>query len=205
MVQKPNPIPMIARILLGVLIVLGLTPQGALLFESTMVTHMLVQFPLLIVLGATIFEPKAQLNAFLAEVDPLGAIAFISFTGWVLFWMMPLNLDLATIEPAIRALKLISVPIGIGWCLRWLWHQATTVLKCVVVFEVWASITRLGWLYVESPQQLCSSYLIGEQQSVGKILLIISAIGGSIIVAYSLFGTFNKNYASKLAKSPSSV
>lgn len=205
MEQKRKPIPMIAHIQLGFLIALGLTPQGALWFESSMVTHMLVQFPLLIALGFTIFEPNAQLNAFLTRVDPLGAIAFIVFTGWMLFWMLPLNLDLATIDPAIRALKLISVPIGIGWCVRWLWHQATTVLKCVVVFEIWASITRLGWLYVESPQQLCSSYLIGEQQQVGKILLIISVISGIILVAYSLFGTFNKNTVDKLLKSPSNV
>lgn len=183
-------LPVIARLLLGIIIIVGYTPQGALWFESSMIKHMLVQLPLLIVLGAVSFQPKTRIRNFLVRVDPLGGIAFISITGWMLFWMLPLNLDLATIDPTVRLLKLISVPLGVGLCFRWLWHQANTVLKCVVVFEVWASITRLGWLYIESPLQLCSSYLIGEQQRVGILLLVISGISAVAIVFYSLFGSF---------------
>lgn len=157
-----------------------------------MASHMLIQLPLLIVMGATCFQPKVQLNAVLTHIDPHGAIAFICFTGWMFFWMLPLNLDLATIDPSIRLLKLISVPIGIGFCLRWLWHQSNAVLKCVVIFEAWASITRLGWLYIESPLQLCSSYLIGEQQRVGTLLLVVSAFSATVIIFYALFGAFDE-------------
>lgn len=168
-----------------------------------MANHMLVQFPLLIVMGATCFQPKVQLNALLTHIDPHGAIAFICFTGWMFFWMLPLNLDLATINPAIRLLKLISVPIGIGFCLRWLWHQSNAVLKCMVIFEAWASITRLGWLYVESPLQLCSSYLIGEQQRVGTLLLVVSAISATVVIFYALFGSFSKKADSSLGNTSS--
>ncbi len=197
------PAPSTARALLVFVIMVGITPAGAMWFESSMTTHMLVQLPLLIVLGAVCYQPKAQLNSFLTRIDPLGAIAFICYTGWMLFWMLPLNLDLATIEPSVRLLKLISVPIGIGCCFRWLWHQSNAVLKCVVVFETWASVTRLGWLYIESPLQLCSSYLIGEQQRVGTLLLVISGISATVAVFYSLFGSFNKKNDSTLAKSTS--
>lgn len=136
----------------------------------------------------------------LGKIDPLGIIAFIFFTGWMWFWMLPLNLDLATIDTSARLLKLISVPIGIGFCFRWLWHQTNALFKCMVIFEIWASITRLGWLYLESPLQLCSSYLIGEQQQVGALLLQVSAIAAIIAVLYSMLGSFTKDIDCKLAK-----
>ena len=165
-----------------------------------MIMHMLVQFPLLILAGAACFYPAGRLKPVLEKVDPLGAIAFICLTGWMWFWMLPLNLDLATIEPFMRLLKLVSLPIGIGFCFRWFWYRANAVFKCVVVFEIWASITRLGWLYIESPLQLCSSYLIGEQQQVGAMLLMASAFSAVVVIFYSMFGTFDKNPDLEVAK-----
>lgn len=183
----------IAGLLLIFFVVVGISPKGAAWFESSMAMHMLVQFPLLILIGAACFHHNLHINRALKIIDPLGAIAFISFSGWMWFWMLPLNLDLATIEPSVRLLKLISVPLGIGFCFRWVWQNANPVFKCVVVFEIWASITRLGWLYIESPLQLCSSYLIGEQQQVGSLLLIMSACSAVLIIFYAIFGSFNKN------------
>ncbi len=184
--------PKIAGMLLVIIIIWSATASGAHWFESSMSRHMLIQLPLLIALGFAFFQPRASTHAALMKTDSLGAIAFISITGWMLFWMLPINLDLATSDPWIRLLKLVSLPIGIGFCIRWFWNRANAILKCVLVFEIWASITRLGWLYIESPLQLCTSYLIGEQQVVGYMLLIISAISALLIVTYSLFGTFDK-------------
>jgi len=181
------------------LIITGLSPVGAMWFESSMKMHMLIQFPLLIVVGAIAFNPNARVYTALEKMDPVGAIAFIWFTAMMWFWMLPLNLDLATIDPAVRLLKLVSVPIGIGFCFRWFWHRSKAVFKCVIVFETWASITRLGWLYIESPEPLCSSYLIGEQQAVGTLLLQTSAVTAVGVVLYSIFGSFGGNIDRDLA------
>jgi len=198
LIKRSSTVTFAAALLLF-LTITGLIPQGALWYESSMTMHMLVQFPLLIISGAIAFNPKDRFYASLVKIDPLGAIAFICFTGMMWFWMLPINLDLATIDPATRLFKLLSVPVGIGFCFRWLWHRLNGVFKCVILFEIWASVTRLGWLYIESPEQLCSSYLIGEQQQVGTLLLLISAVTAAIAVIYSLFGSFNKNIEGKLA------
>lgn len=174
------------------LAIFSMTPAGISTFESSMVGHMLVQLPLLGLAGAILLPQEGPASTWLARVDSGGAIALIVGSGWLLFWMLPVSLDRATIDPAYRILKLISVPLGIGLCLRWTWCQAGPVLRIFMAFEGWASVTRLGWLYVESPEQLCSSYLAGEQKFVGEILLIIAASTGIAALAWGLFGSFRE-------------
>jgi hypothetical protein len=43
----------------------------------------------------------------------------------------------------------------------------------------------LGWLYLASPERLCSNYLLGDQQWLGKIMLGVGAII-SLMVAWNL-------------------
>lgn len=170
-----------------------LTPVGMTVFESSMVRHMLIQLPLLGVAGALLL-PRcgAAIPAWLLKIDPAGAIGLIVASGWMLYWMLPVSLDMATIDPAHRLLKVVFVPLGIGFCVRWAWRQAGPVLRIIIAFEVWASIARLGWLYVESPEQLCSSYLLGEQQIVGEFLLALSAVSCVAGLVWGFFGSFKE-------------
>jgi len=179
--------------LIIVVAVLGsLTPGARALFETTMIGHMLFQLPLLAAAGSWLTQLNHPLRQMLLRIDPAGAIALITGSAWLFFWMLPVNLDLATLEPGYRWLKIVSVPFGIGMCFYWVWSQASTLVKLVLLFEGWASITRLGWLYVESPLQLCSSYLLSEQLLTGKILLAISAMLGAAALLSALFGSFEK-------------
>lgn len=171
-------------------LVAGLIPASAKLFESSMINHMLIQMPLLALAGAALLVNGTRLYQLLARADPYGGIALVLGTGCLLFWMLPMHLDLATMDPLFRLLKVISIPTGIGMCFRWIWLRSNAIVKTAVLIEAWAAITRLGWLYLESPEQLCSSYLIGEQKTVGMCLLAISAVSGVVGITWGIFGSF---------------
>jgi len=111
-----------------------------------------------------------------------------------------LNLDQAAFDPQFRALKLVSVPLGIGLCLRWICTRSYPIVRIVIFFELWASVARLGWLYIESPEQLCSNYLIGEQRLVGTVLLTLALLTGLIGLFIGIFGSYAKLPNKHIAK-----
>ena len=173
----------------------NLSPAAIVVFEATMVSHMLVQLPLLCISGALIARDNPALQRWLLRLDRGGAIALVIGSGWLFFWMLPVNLDLATLDYRYRLLKVLSVPLAIGLCLFWAWCRSSALLKLVLLFEAWASITRLGWLYIESPVQLCSRYLLSEQLLTGRLLLAASALLAGAALAWGLFGSFARTRA----------
>ena len=168
----------------------GAYPPTARLYEASMMTHMLLQLPLLSLAGWHLPLESTRIKPLLHRYDPYAVIAVIVLIGCSLFWMLPLNLDKVVSEPVFRALKLVTVPIGFGLSLRWIWLRAHPIVKIVVLLELWATMARLGWLYLESPEQLCSSYLIGEQRMVGTIILGIALCIGLYGLLTGIFGNF---------------
>jgi hypothetical protein len=77
------------------------------------------------------------------------------------------------------------VPLLIGLPLSISWPSAGFVVRGVFLVEVIATAFRLGWLYLASPQRLCSNYLLGDQQWLGKIMLGVGA-AISLMVAWNL-------------------
>ena len=172
------------------ILAISLIPDTARVFESSMINHMLIQLPLLAIVGAALVNFDGRIYRYGVSLDPHGFIALIAASGGLFFWMLPLNLDLATGDPIYRALKVVTVPLCVGVSLKWVWLRCHPIIKIVVVFEIWAAAARIGWLYLESPGQLCSNYLIGEQQIVGRVLLMLSAVTGVIGLFYIIFGSF---------------
>ncbi len=179
----------LAGLALIALFAANLIPSAAHWFEASMIRHMLVQLPLLAIAGASLLLTSEPLQQMLQKIDPGGICALILGTGCMLFWMLPLHLDLATTDPWFRLLKVTTVPLGIGLCWLWAFQRSSLLMKILICFEGWASISRLAWIYLESPQQLCSSYLISEQQQAGTILLVVSV---AIAVTASLWGLFGR-------------
>jgi hypothetical protein len=93
--------------------------------------------------------------------------------------MLPRALDAALDTPWVAAAKFISVPLLIGMPLALSWPRAGFVVRGVFLLEAIATAFRLGWLYLASPQRLCSNYLLGDQQRLGESLM---AIGAAIIL-----------------------
>ena len=187
-----------ARTILLAVSVAGLFPPVAALFEASMRSHLLVQMPLLAFSGGYWVYRSPRLKRWLERVDPSGYIALVVGSGWFIYWMLPISLDLATFDPAIRLLKIVTVPVCVGGALTWSWLRLGPIGRGVMLLEAWAILGRLGWVYLISPVQLCSNYLIDDQQRTGSLLLgaaLVSAVGMAL---WAVFGPFHKSYRTEL-------
>lgn len=154
--------------------------------EATMTSHMLVQIPLLAVAGwlmARAIPHRAA--AAVARWNAGGICGFLlaSMTGLV--WMLPLALDSALEDPAAAAAKFLSTPLLIGAPIALSWPRMGFVVRGVFLFEAIATAFRVGWLYLISPQRLCSNYLLGDQQQVGRVLVAVG-VAISLVLAWKL-------------------
>jgi hypothetical protein len=148
--------------------------------EATMTLQMLAQLPLLGVAGwwlAAFFTPRMS-NA-LARWNHGGISGLLLASLASLVWMLPRALDAVLETPWVEGAKFISVPLLIGLPLALSWPRAGFVVRGVFLLEAIATAFRLGWLYLASPQRLCSNYLLGDQQRLGELLM---AIGAAILL-----------------------
>lgn len=149
-------------------------PSTRHLFESSMLLQMLAQLPLLAVAG-WLCAPCTP--GWLARVlerwngRGISGLLLASLTGVV--WMLPRATDASLVDPQITLAKFLSVPLLIGAPVALSWPKAGFVVRGVVLTEVIATTVRLGWLFLISPDRLCSNYLLDDQQRLGKSLLVI--------------------------------
>lgn len=156
-----------------VLIVLLSTPSVRDIFEKYMITHMLVQLPLLAVLGAIIGNYLA--TYYIRTIPyyyalPLLFIAIFS----TLFWMLPRTLDASLDHTIFMITKFLMLPFLLGVPLVLAWKNIGVITKAFFIVNLLSMLMVLGWLYIEAPVRLCNYYLINEQQIVGQALLYIA-------------------------------
>lgn len=159
-----------------------------LLLEEQMVFHLLIQLPVLVFMGwlAGELAPKA-LHKRMEPYNHHGITGVILITVLGLFWMLPSALDAALESNSYALAKVASMLlIGISWSFtRRCIHP---LVKGVFLLELWAMLGRFGYLFKVSPDRLCTNYLLGEQQLVGHILLMLSITIGTLWVIHVLFG-----------------
>src|SRR5699024_657898 len=128
----------------------------------TMTRHMLVQIPLLGLVGWCLAPllPQALADR-LAGWNRSGITGFVLISLAAMIWMLPLALDAALEVPRVTVAKFLSVPLLIGLPLALSWPRAGFMVRGVFLLEVVATMFRLGWLYLASPRRLCSNYLVG--------------------------------------------
>ena len=160
-----------------VLILLAMPPVRA-MFESFMPLHMLVQLPLLAVLGVLVAQPlRARLAARLDRHDPYGIALLLIAVFMVAFWMLPRSLDAALDGLTMEAFKFVSIPLFIGIPLALAWQRLPLVARAFVYGNFLSMLAVLGWLYLAAPVRLCNYYADGEQTVTGKLLLLIALCG----------------------------
>ncbi|MDN5781934.1 MAG: hypothetical protein L0H23_07925, partial [Luteimonas sp.] len=154
--------------------------------EATMSLHMLVQIPLLVVAGWLVASAvPRRVAAVVARFDAGGICGLLLVSMTSLVWMLPLALDAALEDPLVAAAKFLTAPLLIGVPLALSWPRMGFVVRGVFLVEVIATAFRVGWLYLISPQRLCSNYLLGDQQQVGRILLLVGVAIG-LVLAWKL-------------------
>jgi hypothetical protein len=181
-VKRPWHLPCLAWLILAL-------PPVRQALELSMVTHMLVQLPLLAVVGWWLGQtlPQALKNK-LAPWNRWGVTGIILVTFTLLYWMLPRALDGAVSETSFEVAKFITIPLFIGVALSLSWPQLNTIARGVLKAEFWAMFMRLGWLYVVLPDRLCANYLLGEQRILGWALLVLGSLWAVLWTLRILFG-----------------
>ncbi|MCC6474765.1 MAG: hypothetical protein IT514_13585 [Burkholderiales bacterium] len=105
--------------------------------------------------------------------------------------MLPRALDAASTEMFTAAAKYASLPLLVGLPLAIAWPRMGFIAKGVLVLECLASLFRLGWLFLVSPERLCNSYLIDDQQLLGRCLLVLGTVLTLAIAGKLLWGRFD--------------
>jgi len=160
---------------LAALLWLGLAlPPARALLEASMTRQMLIQMPLLALVGWWLAAAvpavwRDAINRWNAH--GINGFLIASLTG--MLWMVPRMLDEALDLPWVEVAKFTSMPLLIGLPLALSWPRAGFVLRAAVLVEAIATAFRLAWLYLASPVRLCSSYLLDDQQRLGQGLLVL--------------------------------
>lgn len=158
--------------------------------EQGMATHMLVQIPLLTVAGALLATgAPAPWRAAWHRLDPLG-LAGLLIAGFTLaFWLLPRNLDLALLSAGAGWAKLMTLPLLAGAPLGLAWGRLPGPVRGLVWANATAMLFVMGWLYLEAPDRLCNSYLLGDQQLTGRGLLGAGILSLAAAAALAMTGT----------------
>jgi hypothetical protein len=179
----------------GVWVALATPPLRAWL-ESTMTLHMLAQLPLHTVIGYSIGRAwmQARFGGTLARVlrgvqsfNAGGVTGLIAASFVMVLWMLPRFLDLARFDPAVDAIKFLSVPAA-GAAIALSWPRLPVIARAVVHLEVIATLFRFGWGYLAAEERLCLAYLAGDQQRAGELLLWLGAAYAVAVAWRPMFG-----------------
>ncbi len=138
--------------------------------ESRMASHMLLQFPALIVAGALI--AGAAPVAWRKRVAAWNAhgIAGLTFAALVMaLAMVPRLLDLALTHAPTEVAKFTLLVLS-GVALRLSWRAAGQVLQGFFLGNTLPMMGIAGWLYGDAPVRLCNAYRFDDQQAVGLAL-----------------------------------
>ncbi|WP_144553836.1 hypothetical protein [Bacillus sp. X1(2014)] len=174
--------------LYGLLILLFLAlPPVANLMESVMIIHMHMQMPLLIFTGflfARIFQ--LRFPRFFEKWNGNGIPGIILFVIIVSYWTLPRSMDEALTLQSMEVFKFTSLSLLAGIPLRDSWKKLKPVSKHITFYFFIIMFSAMGWLYIDSPVQLCNNYLIIDQITLGWGF-ITTAICMVIYLVYNAF------------------
>lgn len=173
------------------LVMLLLAPALRRWLESSMTVQMLVQLPALAACGALLARgvPSRLMQA-LEPWNRSGVSALVLASVSAAFWMLPRALDAGVMQPPVTALKYVTLPLLVGLPLALAWPRMSFVVKGVLALEAIATLFRLGWLYLASPDRLCTLYRIDDQQRLGGWLLALGGLATLAVASKLLFGRF---------------
>ena len=157
--------------------------------ESTMTGHMLVQIPLLVLVGILMGGClPASVRRGLSPWNRYGLTALLLAVFTLAYWMLPRSLDLALESELAELAKFISLPLLAGLPLRLSWTALGSIGRGVVWSQLVAKLAVMGWLYLEAPVRVCTRYLVSDQEQVGRALLFL-ALGLGVALTLRAFLT----------------
>jgi hypothetical protein len=166
-----------SALVLGVFYLLLATPIARDWLEVSMSRHMLVQMPLLVVIGiiAARLVPRRTQDSLLIRFGgawPCVIAALFASS----YWMLPRALDAALTDPWAEVAKFLSLPFLVGFPLVLAWRRLTLIGRGFVWTNFFSMLAVLGWLYIVAPVRVCNSYLVNDQENAGWYMVIASVL-----------------------------
>jgi len=175
----------------AIIVALLALPVSREALERLMITHMLVQIPLLVVAGgiAAVALParwKAKVAAW-NDGGISGILMALIVSSW---WMVPRALDWVLVSPVMETVKFVSLPLFVGAPLALSWRKLGGLGRGFVIANVLPMWAVVGWLYAAAPVRVCNFYLVEQQVVTGIGLLSASlllglALGGRALLLTS--------------------
>ncbi len=166
-------------------------PPGRALIEQSMVWHMLVQMPLLLLAGACSMAAAERHGGPMRSADRLhraarlnrfGLSALMCAQSLLAVWMLPSLIDRAVLLPGADAAKLASLWLA-GAALRLGWRQAPPAVQLFFGGYALPMLIWLGLFLAASPQRLCNAYTLDSQILTGRGLVALAGLAGGAWVA----------------------
>ena len=145
------------------------------LIEQSMVWHMLVQMPMLVLGG---WLSARVVSAFHRVRRPTswnryGLAAFFAVLSILAYWMLPVAIDRAVVLPAADLAKIASLFAG-GWLLRLAMQRSPMMIQVFFVGSMVSMMVWLGAYFATVDRRLCNAYSLESQVAAGHGLLIVA-------------------------------
>lgn len=141
--------------------------------EQRMALHMAVELPLLFAIGWWMGRGPAP--RWLEAINRQGLVGLAAAMIVSALWMLPVALDEAVLRPGVGLAKVASV-LAAGYLARVSLRVASKAVQAFFVLN-WAWMTGVaGALYQQAPEQLCSTYVQGDQASAGLALVVLAGV-----------------------------
>ena len=143
--------------------------------ESGMTTHMLLQYPVLMLAGALLVGAvPSRWQRHWQRFNQLGIAGLLATALAMALLMVPRVLDLALMNAQVEVLKLLAL-VASGAALALSWQRAGTVIQAFFLGNVLPMLAVVGTLYQDSAARLCNAYRLDDQQTLGTALVWVSA------------------------------
>ncbi len=166
-------------------------PPLRMIIEQNMAWHMVFQMPLLVVGGWFMFarashrQENSKLATWLEAVassNQFGLTGFLLVTVAFSYWMLPLALDKAIVQPVADLIKITTLLLA-GVVLRESFRCAPVVVQ-LFFMAYWSSmLIWLGAYFTTTDLRLCNVYSLETQRTAGQGLIALGIGVGTLLVA----------------------
>jgi hypothetical protein len=159
--------------------------------EQNMTWHMGFQVPLLVISGWLVFSNRTGKTSRAKSADWLNTFNVYNqfgLTGFLLctlifsYWMLPLALDKAVVQPMADVTKILTLFMS-GAILKKSFQTAPTVVQLFFI-AYWSSmLIWLGIYFTTTDVRLCNVYSLDSQIMAGRTLTALGIGVGTLWVA----------------------
>ena len=167
---------------LGLLAILVGSPARNFL-EASMVRHMLLQYPLLMLCGAMLARRLSLAWAkdapahqtLVSRWNTQGITGLLGAALGLALLMIPRVLDLALVQPWVEVVKM-TILVACGAAIYLSWRPAGWLVQGFFLGQVLPMMAVAGTLYESSPTRVCNAYLLDDQVLLGQFLVWSAAV-----------------------------